>query len=296
MDTRSNFQGMAAMVAATGAFVANDSCMKLVMTDAPPMQVLVMRGVAAIMWCLPLVLALGLGRELVHATNRWVLLRCAGEIAAILAFVFALPHMQIADLTAIVQISPLLVLIGVSMIWPERIGLPRWLLIGVGIAGALLVAQPGSSAASPFAALGFITAAGAAVRDIVSRKVPARIPGVIVAFATLVTVMLAALAGSLVFETMVTPTLRHLLLMLLSGFFLMCGHFFVFMAFRLAAARVVAPFNYSFTLWAVLSGLLVFGDIPNALAISGMVLITLSGLAIILLEGRERSALIRVRE
>jgi drug/metabolite transporter (DMT)-like permease len=295
MDNRSNFRGMAAMVAATGAFVANDSCMKLVMVDAPPMQVLVMRGVAACLWCIPLVLALGYRREIAHAANPWVLLRCAGEIVAILAFVFALPHMQIADLTAIVQISPLLVLVGVSMIWSERIGMWRWLLIGVGITGALMVAQPGSSAASPFAGLGFVTAAGAAVRDIVSRKVPARIPGIVVALSTLVTVMLAAAAGTVAFETPVVPTFRHILLMLAAGFFLMCGHFLVFMAFRLAAARAVAPFNYSFTLWAVLSGLVIFGDIPNLPAIAGMVLITLSGLAIILLEGRERSSAQAVR-
>jgi drug/metabolite transporter (DMT)-like permease len=51
----------------------------------------------------------------------------------------------------------------------------------------------------------------------------------------------------------------------------------------------VAPFNYSFMLWAGLSGLLVFGDVPNALALAGMALIMAAGLAVVLLEGRTRT-------
>jgi len=76
--------------------------------------------------------------------------------------------------------------------------------------------------------------------------------------------------------------------MFIAGFFLMCGHSFVFMAYRMSPARVVAPFNYAFMIWAVLSGLIVFGDVPNTLAIGGMALIMLAGLAVVFLEGRTR--------
>ena len=288
MIPQSNIRGIASMVLATGAFVANDSCMKLVMADAPPLQVLAMRGIAACLWCLPILLLLGHGKDLPHAANRWVILRSLFETVAILAFVFALPRMQIADITAIVQISPLLVLIGASFIWKERVGPMRWLFIALGIGGALLVAQPGSSTASPFAALGFVTAAGAALRDIISRKVPHGIPALVVTFNTLLIVMVFALAGSMLFEQQVMPTARHLGLIAMAGFFLMCGHFFVFLAFRFAHARVVAPFTYAFTLWAVLFGFVIFGDIPNTLAMAGMALVVVTGLCVLVFEGRER--------
>jgi drug/metabolite transporter (DMT)-like permease len=62
----------------------------------------------------------------------------------------------------------------------------------------------------------------------------------------------------------------------------------VFLAYRLAPARVVAPFNYAFMLWAGLSGYLLFNEIPNTLAIAGMMLIMLAGLAVVMLEGRTR--------
>jgi drug/metabolite transporter (DMT)-like permease len=288
MAEQSNLRGIGAMLLATGTFVANDSCMKLALSDAPPLQVLIMRGIAACLWCLPILLILGHGRDLPKVFNRWVMLRSLCEVFAIMSFILALNQMPIADITAIAQIAPLLVLLGIWLFFGDRIGMLRLALIGVGITGALLVAQPGSEAASPMAILGFFTALGAAGRDIVTRKVPPGTPALIVTFSTLLIVMLCATAGSLAFETQVAPTLRHAWLMAIAGFFLMCGHLFVFLAFRIGEARVVAPFNYSFMIWAGLSGLLIFNEVPNALAIAGMALIMLAGLAVIALENRAR--------
>ncbi|WP_395660676.1 DMT family transporter [Aestuariivirga sp.] len=283
-----NLRGIGAVILATAAFVANDTCMKLALSDSPPFQVLVMRGIAALLWCLPVILAVGLIRELPKAFNPWVVLRSLSEVAAILCFISALGHMPIADVTAIAQIAPLLVLLGMWLFFGERVGSLRLGLVGLGITGALLVAQPGGEAASPFAILGFFTAVGAAGRDILSRKVPARTPALVVTFSTLLIVMLGAALMSFLFETQVQPTFRHGWLMFIAGFFLMCGHSLVFMAYRIAPARVVAPFNYSFMIWAGLSGLLVFGDVPNGLALAGMALILAAGLAVVLLEGRSR--------
>ena len=283
-----NLRGIGAVILATGSFVANDSCMKLALEDAPPMQVLIMRGVAACIWCLPVLFMLGLARQLPKAFNRWVVLRALSVAFAVLSFVLALARMPIADVTAIAQTAPLLVLVGGWLFWGDRIGSFRLVLIGLGITGALLVAQPAGAAASPFAIFGFFTAVGAAGRDIATRKVPAGTPALIVTFSTLLIVMLSGAAGSLLFETQVMPTFRHVWLMAIAGLFLMGGQFFIFLGYRSAAARVVAPFNYCFMLWAGVSGVVLFGEIPNALAIGGMLLILLAGLAVVMIEGRTR--------
>jgi drug/metabolite transporter (DMT)-like permease len=288
MAISQNLRGIGAIVLATGAFVANDTCMKLALDDAPPFQVLVMRGIAACLWCLPVVYAMGLIRELPKAFNPWVVLRSFSEVVAILCFISALKHMPIADVTAIAQIAPFVVLLGMWLFFGEKAGSLRLALVGVGITGALLVAQPGGDTASPFAIFGFFTAVGAAGRDILSRKVPPRTPALAVTFSTLFIVMMSAVVMSALFETQVPPTFRHGWLMFIAGFFLMCGHTLVFMAYRMAPARVVAPFNYSFMIWAGLSGLIVFQEVPNALAIGGMLLIMAAGLAVVMLEGRTR--------
>jgi drug/metabolite transporter (DMT)-like permease len=281
-----NLRGIFFMTLAAGAFVTNDSFMKLVLANTPPMQVLVMRGLAATLWCFPLLLMLGYKSDIHRTLNPWVLLRAACEVVAIMSFILALNHMPIGDVTAIFQIAPLLVLIGVAVIWGERIGRIRMALIAIGVTGALLVAQPGSSTASPYAAFGFLTAIGSASRDLVGRKVPHDIPGLVVAFATIIVVMLAAAAANAVFETWVAPPPQNIIKMLAAGFFLMGGHTFVFLAFRHGKAAAVAPFYYSFTLWAVLSGLVVFHDIPNWLSVTGTALILASGLAGMALDQR----------
>ena len=277
------------MILAGGTFVTNDSFMKLVLADAPPMQVLFMRGLAAFLWCLPLLLVLGHARDLPRALNPWVLLRAACEIFAVTSFILALNHMPIGDITAIFQIAPFLVVIGVSLIWGEKIGAARVILIAVGITGGLLIAQPGSATASPYAVFGFLTAIGSAMRDLVGRKVPHNIPGLIVAFTTIVAVMSAAGVATASFETWAPPSTGNLLMMLAAGLFLTGGHTFVFLAFRFATAAAVAPFYYTFTLWAVLSGLIVFKDIPNGFSIVGIVFILASGLASVALDQRTKN-------
>jgi drug/metabolite transporter (DMT)-like permease len=50
----------------------------------------------------------------------------------------------------------------------------------------------------------------------------------------------------------------------------------------------VAPFYYAFTVWAVISGFAVFGELPNALASTGILFVAGSGLAIVLMDRRSR--------
>ena len=63
------------------------------------------------------------------------------------------------------------------------------------------------------------------------------------------------------------------------------------LAYRLGRTAAVAPFFYSFALWAVLSGFFVFGALPNALALAGIALIVASGVAIVLLDQRRGEAI-----
>ena len=69
---------------------------------------------------------------------------------------------------------------------------------------------------------------------------------------------------------------------------MMLGHFFTLLAYKNASAQAVAPFYYSFMVFAVAAGFVIFGDVPNMLAFLGMAIIMGSGLAIATLE-RKRS-------
>ena len=284
----SNLRAIVSLVLAMGVFIASDSCMKLALADAPLFQLVFMRGYAAVTLSLMLLVLLDQARDIRRMFNPWLIARGLLEVVANFSFTFAIIYMAIADVTAIAQTCPLLVLLGARLFYGERLGSVRMFLVAVGIVGALLVAQPGTTAASPYAVLGFVTALAAAIRDLITRKVPQEIPALVVAFTVLVCLMIAGGIGMVAFETPVMPGTHHILLMLLAASLLIAGHFFVFVAYRIGPARTVAPFMYTLTIWAVLSGVVLFGDIPNELAIAGMGLVVLAGLLIIFLDRRQR--------
>ncbi|MET2826951.1 DMT family transporter [Mesorhizobium shangrilense] len=284
----STIRGPLFMIVATGSYLVNDTMMKLATAGLPSYEVLFLRGAAATLWGFPLLFLLGYGKQIPLIFDKRVLRRNLLELAAILCYVVALANMQIADSTALGQITPLLMLVGSSILFGDRIGGQRMALIGLGFIGALMVAQPTMEGISVYALLALGNAALSAARDLAGRRVPAEVPGMIVAISAVVVMLVGAGAAHLVSERRVMPEMRHLLLMAGAGFFLIFGHFFIFMAYRVGSTSAVAPFYYCFTVWAVISGLLVFGQFPNALAVCGILLVVGSGLTIVTLDQRKR--------
>ncbi|AMY00732.1 DMT family transporter [Mesorhizobium ciceri] len=283
-----SIRGPLFMIVSTGSYLVNDTMMKLATAGLPSYEVLFLRGAAAALWGFPLLFALGYGKQIPLIFDKRVLSRNVLELAAILCYVVALANMQIADSTALGQITPLLMLVGSSILFGERIGGRRMALIGLGFVGALMVAQPTMQGISVYALLALGNAALAAARDLAGRRVSAEVPGMIVAISAVVVVLIGAGAAHLVSERWVMPGAHHLLLMAGAGFFLIFGHFFIFMAYRVGPTSAVAPFYYCFTVWAVISGLLVFGQFPNTLAVCGILLVVGSGLTIVSLDQRQR--------
>ncbi len=287
----SNLRGVALMVLATGVFVTNDTFMKLATEGLPPLQVLFLRGVSATIWCVPLLFITGAIKQIRFFADKWVVLRSVVETIAVCLFVVCLANMPIADITALGQLAPMMMLLGLALFFREKLALNRLLLIGVGFAGAVLVAQPGGEGFTIFAVLGFVQAVVTGLRDVVLRKVPPAAPSMIVAFSAIIIVMIGAGGAHLTFETWVMPGGRHLLLLAGSGLFLMIGHIAISAAYRAGEPGVVAPFYYMFAVWAVISGLIVFNTVPNTLAFVGIAMILGSGVTVALLDERKRRKL-----
>lgn len=284
------FQGITAIVLSMGLFISGDACMKVALDNMPLFELSLIRSYVSIVFCLVLVVAMGHAADLPKVFNPLLLARGVCEVIANFGFTFAIFHLPLADVTAIAQTCPLLVLLGARLLWGEKLGSLRLSLIAVGLSGALLVAQPGATAASPYALLGFAVAISAAIRDLITRKVPQTMPAPVAALSVTVTIGLASAICMLAFETPVMPDVQSLSLMLLAGLLVVGGHVGIFLAYKIGPARSVAPFMYSVTVWALLLGIFVFNDYPNTLAFGGMALVLFSGLAIIYLDGRKSTS------
>jgi len=101
-------------------------------------------------------------------------------------------------------------------------------------------------------------------------------------------VIIIVLTGSAIcgflFEQWKMPHGWQLILAVGSGLFMMLGHHFTLLAYRNASAQAVAPFYYSFMVFAVAAGYVIFGDVPNFISVIGMLVIVVSGLILLGLE------------
>ncbi|MGQ3027670.1 MAG: EamA/RhaT family transporter, partial [Ferrovibrionaceae bacterium] len=70
-------------------------------------------------------------------------------------------------------------------------------------------------------------------------------------------------------------------LLSLAAAFVIGGYYLIVDAMRHGALSVVGPFRYTALIWALLSGYLVWGDVPNLLAVSGIAVIVGSGLYVL---------------
>ena len=108
----------------------------------------------------------------------------------------------------------------------------------------------------------------------------------VVTFATNVMVMVVAGRCRSVSRAGKRRAEWHVAFLGFAGLFVTLGHVGLLLAYRLGRTAAVAPFFYSFALWAVLSGVVVFGALPNALALLGIALIVASGVAIVVMDQR----------
>ncbi|MFM8616901.1 MAG: EamA/RhaT family transporter, partial [Alphaproteobacteria bacterium] len=67
------------------------------------------------------------------------------------------------------------------------------------------------------------------------------------------------------------------------------SHGLLVLAFARAPASLLAPLSYTQMIWAVVAGVLVFGDAPDGITLLGMAVIALSGV-LVAVSGRDRKA------
>ena len=136
MNSPSNLRAILAMVVAMGMFVSSDSCMKLALEKAPLGQLMLMRGIASVLICLGLIVALGQAASAEgHVQPLAGGPRPLGDRRQCQLHAWGLGFIAIADLVAIAQTAPLFVLLGAWAFRGEKPGGIRMSLILVGLGG-----------------------------------------------------------------------------------------------------------------------------------------------------------------
>lgn len=273
-----NLRGIVLMVVSMAAFAIEDSFIKRAADDMPTGQILLMLGVfgAAIFT----VMAARAGqkpfsRDLLQGQ---VMLRNLGEVIGTMGFVTAIALTPLTSATAILQAMPLAVTLGAALFLGESVGWRRWTAILVGFAGVLVIIRPGLEGFDINSLWAVLAVFGLAIRDLATRRVPARIGSMSISVSGFVSVAILggamlALSGGAVWP----GTLQTALMVgaLAAG---VVGYWMVVEAMRVGEISAVTPFRYTRLIFALIIGILIFGERPDLMTLAGATLVIGSGL------------------
>ena len=270
-------RGILLMVAAVGFFVSMDTIAKYLSRWYPVPLIVWARYVANLAVLLAFLAARGELRLLRTARPGLQFARGLLLALATLLFFTSLSVLPLADANAIGFAMPLFVAALAVPMLGERLEVPRLIAILAGLAGALIIVRPGSELFTPYALLPLGMAVCNALYQILTRKLAGVEPPLTsLVWGAIVGAVLLSAAAPFVW---VSPQAAfHGALIVAIGVLASVGHFLLIKAYEFAGASLLAPFTYTALVWAMLSGWLVFGDLPDGTSLVGMGVIVLSGL------------------
>ena len=203
--------------------------------------------------------------------------RVSAEICATIAFLLALKHMPLANVTAILQALPLAITMAAALFLSEPVGWRRWIAIILGFTGVLIIVRPGLEgfniySLSALTAIFFIT-----VREIFTRKLTSKVPTITVALSTVIGI--GMFSGIMMIGTEWQPvSASSWLLILGAGVSVLIATFLSVMAMQTGEISFVSTFRYTAMLGAIGVGILIFDDWPDQLTLVGTLIIVLTGI------------------
>ncbi|WP_226629803.1 DMT family transporter [Alloyangia pacifica] len=272
-----NARGVLLMIGNMAAFTFSDACVKAIGDALPLSQVLVLRGFVASAFIFWLALRLGALRHRPAPRDAaLMLLRGMAECGAAFFFLTALRNMPLANATALLQMVPLTVTLGSAVFFGEPVGWRRWLAIAGGFCGMLLIVRPGTEGFTAFSVYALLAVGAVTLRDLTTRRLSAALPSMQVTLSSAVLVLLFAAAWSLG-EDWQPLDARLWGLVLGTSALIVAGYTLSVMVMRVGEVGFIAPFRYTGLLWALLLGLLLWGEVPHPLTLLGAAVIVAMG-------------------
>jgi drug/metabolite transporter (DMT)-like permease len=273
-----NLRGSLLMAVAMAGFTMNDSITKLMSLQMNFGEVMLVRGLFAIVLIGALAIHQSAIRPLRTLFVKPVALRIVGEVGGTVSFLAAISHLPLANTSAIMQSLPLAITLGAALTLGEPVGWRRWSAIVAGFIGVLIIVRPGVSGFNQFTLLALVSVLFCSLRDLATKRIPAHIPSL---FITLLTTITVTTAGAVILVPLggwTQPSAHAVGMLALAAVLVLTGYQCVIMALRVGDISAIAPFRYTALLWAMLLGYLVFGDVPDTMMATGAAIIVASGL------------------
>ena len=278
MTTRHpNQAAILCMLTAVALFALMDAGLKLLAPHYPPLQVAALRGMSSLPFVLVWVLCTANVRSLLRVHWPLHLLRGALGIAMMVGFVYGLRSLPLSTAYAITFVAPMLVTAMAGPLLGETVGRQRWIAIGIGLVGVLVILLPTTQGLATTGGLAVLIGAACYAASAITVRLLAQrdsVQSMVLWFL----VLLSLGAGLLAAPGWVPLQASDLWIIAGVGLAGSLAQVALTEAFRRGEASLIAPLEYTALFWVVCLDLVLWGVLPDTVTWIGAGIIVASGL------------------
>ena len=274
-----NTKGACLISLAAACYVMSDIFMKFLSSEISIFQITFLRGLLVTFFLFSYCYISKASFFVREWKDRLVVaIRSILEVIMTYTFLAALFNMNVANANAILQLIPLMVLLGSFAFLRQSPKTHEWIAVSVGCLGAVIIIRPGALDFNFFTIHALIAVFCLAARDLLTVRLNKKIPSNIVAFYSALMLTLASFLLSK--DPVYFGDLRNSFFILYTAIFVSIGYIASVAAMRFGDVTFVSPFRYTALLWATVMGFIFFKEIPKFTTLLGGSIIILAGIYI----------------
>ena len=274
-----NTKGAFLISLAAACYVMSDIFMKFLSSEISMFQITFLRGLLVTFFLFSYCYMSEASFFIKEWRDRIVItIRSILEVIMTYTFLAALFNMNVANANAILQLIPLMVLLGSFIFLRQSPKTYEWIAVLVGCFGAVIIIRPGASDFNFFTIHALVAVFCLSARDLLTVRLNKNITSNVVAFYS--ALMLTVVSFLLSEDTDLFGKVDNSLFIVYTAIFVSIGYIASVSAMRYGEVTFVSPFRYTALLWASVMGFIFFGEIPKFSTLFGGSLIILAGIFI----------------
>ncbi|WP_299153858.1 DMT family transporter [uncultured Tateyamaria sp.] len=279
-----NIKGALLALIAFGIFSTHDVFIKTLGATYSPIQIVFFSVLLSFPLATIMIMRDSKPGTLLPVRPWWMAVRTVGAVITGVSAFYAFSNLPLTQTYAILFATPLLITVLSIPILGEKVRLPRWMAVLVGLAGVMVVLRPGTTDLTLGHGAAILAALSGAFASIVVRKIGSdERTAVLLLYPMVANFVVMGAALAFVYKPM---PIEHLGMLAVISTMAWIAARFIIAAYQTGEAAIVAPMQYSQILWATGYGLIFFDETPDIYTAVGAGIIIASGLFIVFRESR----------
>ena len=200
-------------------------------------------------------------------------------------FILSFKYLSLANAHSIGSLTPVIIVALSVYFLKEKVSIKTWIAIFIGFIGVLIIMRPGLSIFNSNSLIPLAGAFALSFYQVITKKSSQYDPPETSLFYN--SIIGIGLTSVLSYFSWQELSLNSFVFFIAVGIFYSLGLYFQIIALTKSRASIIQPFHYSLIFWAIILGYIFYDDIPDYPTLIGAVIITLSGIYVLMQKNTE---------